>query len=114
MNIPPFTLTFQQVRRFPGVLFLSPEPEEMVRRLTQRLVQAFPETPPYGGQVGSDPTPHLTVARAETEEDLNRLQAEILVRLQPLFPVRIPVQTLSVEEEGIDGTWQVVATIELG
>ena len=45
---------------------------------------------------------------------LNRLQAEILVRLQPLFPVRIPVQTLSVEEEGIDGTWQVVATIELG
>lgn len=113
MDIAPFTLTFQRVGRFPGALFLSPEPEGIVRGLTRRLVHAFPETPPYGGQFGSDPTPHLTIALAETEEELNRLQADILVRLEPLFPLRVPVHTLCVEEEGIGGTWQVVATIEL-
>ena len=113
MDIAPFTLTFQQVGRFPGALFLCPEPEGMVRHLTQRIVRAFPETPPYGGQFGSDPTPHLTVALAETEEELDRLQADILVRLEPLFPLRIPVQALTVEEEGIDDTWHIVSTIQL-
>jgi 2'-5' RNA ligase len=113
LDINPFTLTFQRVGRFPGALFLCPEPESMVRRLTQRLMHAFPETPPYGGQFGADPTPHLTVALAETEEELNRLQADILARLEPLFPLRVPIEELSVEEEGPDGTWQIVATIEL-
>ena len=108
-----FALTFQRVGRFPGALFLCPEPESMVRRLTQRLVQSFPETPPYGGQFGADPTPHLTIARAETEKELNRLQADILARLEPLFPLRVAVKELSVEEEWTDGTWQIVATIEL-
>ena len=112
-GIAPFTLTFQQVGCFPGALFLSPEPEGMVRRLTQRLVQAFPETPPYGGEFGSDPTPHLTIALAETEEELHRLQADILGRLEPLFPLQVPVHALSLEEEGADGMWQVSATIEL-
>jgi hypothetical protein len=85
----------------------------MVRRLTRRLAQAFPETPPYGGQFGADPTPHLTIALAETEEELHRLQADILVCLEPLFPLHIPVHALSLEEEGTDGTWQIVATVEL-
>ena len=112
-GIAPFTLTFQQVGRFPGALFLTPEPEGLVRRLSRQLVQAFPETPPYGGQFGSDPTPHLTIALAETEEELNRLQADIIARLEPLFPLLVSVHALSLEEEVANGMWQVSATIEL-
>jgi 2'-5' RNA ligase len=82
----PFMVTFRQVGRFPGALFLAPEPEDMVRTVIRRLVQAFPETPPYGGQFGSDPTPHLTIAKASNEEDLDRLQEAVLARLEPLFP----------------------------
>jgi 2'-5' RNA ligase len=112
-GVAPFTLTFQQVGHFPGALFLSPEPEGVLRNLTRRLVRAFPETPPYGGQFGADPTPHLTIALAETEAELNRLETEIRACLEPRFPLQVPVHALSLEEEGTDGTWQIWATIEL-
>jgi 2'-5' RNA ligase len=113
VGITPFTVTFRRVGRFPGVLFLSPEPENVVRILIRRLVRAFPETPPYGGQFGADPTPHLTIAQATTEEELSRLQAEISARLEPVFPLSLPVHALSIEEEGADGRWQISSTIEL-
>jgi len=81
--------------------------------LTQQLVQAFPETPPYGGQFGSDPTPHLTIARASTEGELDRLQAEVSARLEPLFPLDFEVRKICIEEEGPAGNWLVSATIPL-
>lgn len=112
-GIAPFTLTFRRLGRFPGVLFLVPEPEDELRALTQRLVRAFPETPPYGGQFGADTTPHLTIALAESEDELTRLEADIRARLEPRFPLRILVHALSIEEEGADGRWQTTATIEL-
>lgn len=110
---PPFVVTFQHLGRFPGALFLAPTPEDVLRALTQRLVRAFPETPPYGGQFGSDPTPHLTIAKAATEGELDRLEAAVSARLEPLFPLSFQVRALSIEEEGPDGFWQVSSTIEL-
>lgn len=112
-GVAPFTLSFRRVGRFPGVLFLVPEPEDELRALTQRLVRAFPDTPPYGGQFGADPTPHLTLALAATEEEVTRLEADIMAQLEPRFPLRVPVHALSIEEEGADGRWQTTATIEL-
>lgn len=112
-GIAPFTVTFRHLGRFPVTLFLSPEPEDILRTLIQRLVRAFPETPPYGGQFGADFTPHLTIAKAATEEELNQLQADMLPRLEPHLPLHLPVHALSIEEEGTDGTWRVSSTIEL-
>lgn len=112
-GMAPFLVTFRRIERFPGALYLSAEPEDVLRALIRRLVRAFPETPPYGGQFGSDPMPHLTLAKATSEEELSRLQAEISARLEPLLPLSLPVQALSIEEEGPDGRWQVSSTIEL-
>jgi hypothetical protein len=92
---------------------VAPEPAGILRSLIGRLTRAFPETPPYGGQFGSDPIPHLTIALGESEEELQRLQAEILARLQPRFPLRVSVHALSLDEEGPDGAWRAKATIEL-
>ena len=58
----PFELTFRKVERFPGVVWLSPEPRAEVDRLTRRVFEAFPDRPPYGGQF-EDPTPHLTLVQ---------------------------------------------------
>jgi 2'-5' RNA ligase len=112
-GIAPFTVTFRRVGRFPGALFLFPEPENVLRSLIQRLVKVFPETPPYGGQFGADPTPHLTIAQAATEEELSKLQAEITAGLEPRLPMSFPVHALSIEEEGPDGRWHASATIQL-
>src|SRR5262249_46465844 len=37
-------------RRFPGMLYLAPEPAAPFVELTEALVRRFPDFPPYGGQ----------------------------------------------------------------
>ena len=110
----PFTLIFRRVERFPAALYLPPEPDDVVRTLIRELVEAFPETPPYAGQFGSDPIPHLTIAAATTEAELDRLQEEARTVLEPLFPLSVYVHALTIEEEGSDGIWHAISTIELG
>jgi 2'-5' RNA ligase len=111
---PPFGLTFRRLGRFAEglVLFLCPEPEAPLRALTRRLAAAFPDTPPFGGHY-ADPIPHLTVARATTATELDRLEAEVARALAPAFPVRVTVADLAVEEEGEDGMWSVRGTLPL-
>lgn len=70
-----FAFTLKSVRRFPGALYLAPEPAAPFIALTQRLVHQFPEFPPYGGQY-KVVVPHLSVAyggklaHSEIETDL--------------------------------------------
>jgi 2'-5' RNA ligase len=111
---PPFELTFRRLGRFADVLvlYLCPEPEAPLRRLTRRLAAAFPDTPPFGGRY-PDPIPHLTVAKAPTAAELDRLEAEVAGALASLLPVSVTVRELAVEEEGEDGMWSVRATLPL-
>jgi 2'-5' RNA ligase len=65
-----FTYSLNRVARFPGALYLAPEPAMPFIALTQRLVAQFPAHQPYGGQ-HVRVVPHLTVAQAgEAEHDL--------------------------------------------
>src|SRR5262249_43231292 len=45
-----FSFRLAGPRRFPGVLYLAPEPLAPLVELTEALVRRFPEFPPYGGQ----------------------------------------------------------------
>lgn len=65
-----FDVTFARTARFPGVLYLAPEPDAPMRALIAAVFERWPECPPYGGEF-ADPTPHLTVvfARGEDVED---------------------------------------------
>ena len=109
---PPFTVTLRQLGRFPGVLYLRPEPDDVLRGITRRLVAAFPDTPPYGGRF-PDPAPHLTVAKGATEAELDRLEAVIGEHIGPHLPLRIAVRELAIDEEGPDGVWYVRETLPL-
>src|SRR5919108_4195255 len=62
----PFSFTLVGTRRFPGVLYLSPEPAEPFRQLTVALWERHPETPPYGGR-HPDIGPHLCIAQLAVE-----------------------------------------------
>ncbi|WP_028644150.1 2'-5' RNA ligase family protein [Nocardioides sp. URHA0020] len=60
---PAFDFDLARLGEFPdGTIHLLPDPDDPFRELTARLVQAFPECPPYGGAV-PDPVPHLTLDR---------------------------------------------------
>src|SRR6266567_1062621 len=49
-KFPVFSASLIDVRRFPGVLYLSPVPDKTFRRLTEIVTKRFPETLPYAGQ----------------------------------------------------------------
>ena len=57
----PFDVSFASVATWPATVYLEPEPAEPFRTLTERIVDAFPAFPPYGG-AHAEIVPHLTVA----------------------------------------------------
>jgi 2'-5' RNA ligase len=61
-NEPAFPFRLASVGRWPNVVYLTPEPDEPFRRLTQALAAAFPEYPPYEG-VHETIVPHVTIAQ---------------------------------------------------
>lgn len=64
-------LQFAGVCAFPDVVYLLPEPMEPVTAIIQRLAEAYPDTPPYGGAVPVDRiVPHVTLAYSDNPNDL--------------------------------------------
>jgi len=56
----PFDVELAEVASFPsGLTYLRPQPDGPLRAITDRLVKAFPQWPPYGGEFA--PVPHLTL-----------------------------------------------------
>jgi 2'-5' RNA ligase len=111
-GIPPFEMVLRKLDRFPGVLFLLPEPDDTLRALIKRLIVAFPDTPPYGGAF-VDPVPHVTLAKASSEDELDRLEQEVIEALAPELPLVIVVREIALDEEGPSGRWVTRCTVPL-
>jgi 2'-5' RNA ligase len=62
-----FTFHLSKVGRFPGVVYLVPEPSDPFVSLTHVIAQAFPDYPPYRGQHAGT-VPHLTAAQTGEPE----------------------------------------------
>lgn len=61
LEIPAFDFALSEIGRFPGVVYLAPEPAGRFVALTEALVTRWPEQQPYGGDY-PEVIPHLTVA----------------------------------------------------
>jgi 2'-5' RNA ligase len=61
---PAFDMTLAELRQFPGVLYLAPEPAEPFAVLTSVVVARYPDWPPYGGAF-AEVIPHLTLAQVD-------------------------------------------------
>jgi hypothetical protein len=79
-----------QCRRFPGVLYLAPEPDTRLRSLTSAVASRWPEAAPYGGQF-EDVIPHLTVAHGREEHVFDEIETDIVGRL----PVSVRISSVS-------------------
>jgi 2'-5' RNA ligase len=83
----PFRFCLVSSRRFPdAVLYLAPEPDEPFRDLTLAIWDRYPQTPPYGGK-WSDIVPHLSVARVESQQQLDRVSDEFTRASQGILPI---------------------------
>ncbi|HLQ37488.1 MAG TPA: 2'-5' RNA ligase family protein, partial [Planctomycetota bacterium] len=73
-SIRAFRFRLATIERFPGTLYLAPEPAAPFVALTESVARAFPQHPPYRGQFASI-VPHLTVAHgSEAERDAAEAQ----------------------------------------
>ncbi|GAA1714956.1 2'-5' RNA ligase family protein [Isoptericola hypogeus] len=107
-SCPAFDASFTGCGRFPGVLYLVPEPAAPWRELTGAVWSRWPEAPPYGGAF-EEVLPHLTVADGQAPDVLEAAEAVVTARL----PVRTAVaEVLLLEFDG--EAWRRRASFSLG
>jgi 2'-5' RNA ligase len=84
-----------------GVVFLQPEPIEVLTGLLRAVAGAFPEFPPYGGD-HPDPHPHVTVSARGGAEVLAEVEAALATEVPP----RVSVDHLGIYAPSADGVWR--------
>ena len=99
-----FELVFARLERFPGTLWLAPEPAEPFARMIEALTQRFPDHQPYGGSF-SEIIPHLTVAQSEFDEAVSTLE--------PWLPLSTRAERAVLLERVQAVHWREVATFDL-
>lgn len=90
---PSFALTFAEFGRYPGVLYLDPQPHGPVKALTADLTQRWPDLVPYRGIFGTGLDPHLTIANHEGPATQDAAYDALQAELAPLLPLRCHVDT---------------------
>jgi 2'-5' RNA ligase len=103
-----FGVRLARARRFPGVLYLAPEPAGGLRALTGSVTRRWPEAPPYGGQF-AEIVPHLTVADGQEAGVLDMIEADVARRL----PVSTRVAAVSLIACA-GGSWSEYRRLALG
>jgi 2'-5' RNA ligase len=97
---PPFDVSFREVRRWPEMAYLAPEPAEPFVSLTEAIVERWPEYPPYEG-IHEIVIPHLTVAYGD-----DALLAEVEADVTPKLPIEAHVtEAVLLEELEPDVRW---------
>jgi len=97
---PAFPFALPRVERFPGVVWLAPEPAEPFRRMTELIVGRYPGYPPYEG-AHDEIVPHLTVALGDEV-----LQDEVEAALTRRLPVEAHAREVTLLVEDETGHWE--------
>lgn len=72
----PMAIRLADLGQFPnGIIHLRPDPDGPLRDLTEALVTAFPDFPPYEGRFGPRVDPHLTLDAASATVSLESTRA---------------------------------------
>jgi hypothetical protein len=95
-----FDVRFAAVRRWPGIIYLEPDPAWPFNALIDRVSLRFPEFPPYGGSI-TEVIPHLTLVE-NADAPLDGIGPTAAARL----PFTRTVLALDVLVEGADGHWR--------
>lgn len=113
-NCAAFPITFSAIGRFPRkrVLYLKIENNVPLRTLMETIHGEFPETPPYRGE-HPEVIPHLTIATADDDFALDRLEREVRLRLEGRLPLAVEAQSVIVAQKNPDGIWSTAAELPL-
>ena len=95
-----FEVSFRRLDRFPGTLWLAPEPADPFRTLTELLTARYPDFQPYRGAFKRI-IPHLTVAQAELDE--------AAAAVAPLLPLHVSARAAVLLEAVEPDDWSETA-----
>jgi hypothetical protein len=102
LNHQAFSLCFDRLETFEvGAIYLALQDGSAAKTIMVDLMNAFPDTPPYGGDF-LDAVPHLTLAKCDPE-NLQVLKTEIARELR--LPLEFSVNEIAVMEEDTEGHW---------
>jgi hypothetical protein len=104
-GFPAFDFALTHVGRFPGVLYLAPEPAEPFVALTEACARRWPDHPPFGGAY-ADIVPHLTLAEGPEPPGL-------AARIEQRLPLAARAEELWLMAPGAGGGWRRRATVPL-
>jgi 2'-5' RNA ligase len=107
--IAPFRFALTHVARFPGTVYLAPEPASRFVRLHEACAAAFPGD---GAAARQPYVPHLSVARHGQGED-HGVEAELSAMLKTQGPIECRCRELVLMENG-SGLWRAICTFTLG
>jgi 2'-5' RNA ligase len=107
-SVEPFEVRFATIGRFPGVLYLEPEPARPFTALTEAIARRFPDYQPYDGAF-DEVIPHLTLVESPTAP-----LDQIAVAAGRHLPFTCRVATIEVLVEGPDARWRSHWRIALG
>ena len=108
-EIEPFITVLATVNRFPGVVWLTPEPTEPLLSLRRVMGTEWPEYPPYGRGIDSkDIVPHRTVSHLDGAE-----ADGLIAALQGGLPITSRVEEVSLMTSQ-EGRWTRRASFRLG
>jgi 2'-5' RNA ligase len=107
---PVFGFTLERVARFPGVVYLAPQPAALFIALTEALVRAFPAFPPFGG-AHDGIVPHLTVAQGD-DDTMRQADAGLRAALRENGPVAAQCRSLCLLENA-GGRWREMQRLAL-
>ncbi len=107
-TVEPFDVRFATVGRFPGAVYLVPEPDRPFVALTEAIATRFPEYQPYEGAFDEVIT-HLTLVESATAS-----LDEIAAAAQRHLPFTCHVTVLEVLAEGPDERWHGHWRVPLG
>ena len=107
-TVEPFDVRFAEIGRFPGVVYLAPEPGARFSSLTEAIARRFPDYQPYDGAF-DEVVPHLTLVESPTAP-LDAVAAAARRHL----PFSCRVGSMEVLVEGPDAQWRGHWRIPLG
>ena len=107
----PFDIALTELRRWPTVLYLKPEPVHVFQAMIAAVWQAFPQSPSYGGKYDVV-VPHLTLIESTASDEIENLEPKLRSNLQGILPIRAHVRELH-WIANVEGKWCTVARIEL-
>jgi hypothetical protein len=107
----PFTATLTRTGWFTDrVLYLAPQDPAPFVALTEAVVRAFPDQPPYGGRF-AEVVPHLTVGEGAPPDTLRPAEADVARHL----PITVPVTEVALlVGSAEDDSWRVLHRVALG